>query len=248
MKIAVCLSNVPDTTTKIKFVNGKNFDTAGVQWIINPWDELALTRAMELKETAGTNIESITVITVGLAHTEPTIRKALAIGADEAIRVNLEPLDSYSTASQIAMALKDKNFDLILAGADSSDYNGFSTGSMVATLLNIPVLSAVTGLQINNNSCEIKREIDGGYEKISGKFPLVAVVQKGIAINPRIPAMRGIMTARTKKIEVLEPANVLPMIQFENFELPKAKAACKLIGADNVPELIALLRNEAKVI
>lgn len=247
MKILVCLGHVPDTTTKVKFVDGKALDKNGVQWIINPWDEFALTRAIELKEDAGNPVNSVTVITVGGKDTEPTIRKALAIGADEAIRIDAEPSDSWFVAAQIAEAVKDKEFDIILAGTDSSDYNGSMTGGMLAEFLGISSASAVSGLVINGNDIEITRDIDGGSEKLSIECPFVAVVHKGIAKEVRIAAMRGIMMARKKALNVITPVSVEPLTEFESFELPKPKPPCRMVDAGNVAELVDLLQNEAKV-
>jgi len=249
MKILVCISNVPDTTTKVKFINNnKELDVTGIQWVINPWDELALTRALELKEASGGVIQSVTVIHVGPASSEATIRKALAMGADEAIRVNTEPKDAYMVAAQIAEAIKKENFDMVLCGIESSDFNGSMVGGMVAEFLNIPSISAVSGVFFENGQWIINREIDGGKEKLTTEFPVVLIVQKGIAKEPRIASMRGIMTARTKPIKVMEPVAVEPLTQIQSFELPKPRAACKFIDADNVKQLVELLQNEAKVI
>lgn len=248
MKILICLSNVPDTTTKIKFKEGKEFDSTGVQWIINPWDELALTRALELKEKYKGVIEKITVITVGEVSAETTMRKALAVGADDAIRVNTVPIDSYYTAYQIAEAVKNDGFDLILAGIDSSDYNGGATGAMVAELLNIQSISSVSNLDIDNNEFVVKREIEGGYEILKAASPLLAVVQKGIAIDPKIPAMRGIMMARKKKIKIVEPVDCENLVSFESYEMPQPKGDCKMIDPENLNELVKALREEEKVI
>lgn len=248
MKIVVCLGNVPDTTTKVKFGEGKELDKTGIQWVINPWDELALTRAMELLEDSGNPVSSVTVVTVGGANAEPTIRKALAIGADDAIRIDTDPTDAYAVAAQIAEAIKDKGFDLILAGIESSDYNGSAVGGMLAEMLDISSVSAVSGLKINGSEVEITRDIDGGKEQVSVQTPLVAIVQKGIAKEPRIAAMRGIMMARKKPLEVVPAAAVETLCDFVSFELPKPKPPCKMVDAENVAELVALLQNEAKVL
>ena len=204
MKILVCISNVPDTTTKVKFIDNKEFDSTGVQWIINPWDELALTRALELMEGSNGAIEKVTVINVGEASSEPTIRKALAIGADDAIRINAKPGDAYFVAGQLAEAIKKDPYDIILCGIESSDYNGNAVGGMLAEFLNYASVSAVSGINYENGQFSINREIDGGKETLSVKLPFVAVVQKGIAINPRIPSMRGIMMARKKPLQVAD--------------------------------------------
>ncbi len=249
MKILVCIGNVPDTTTKVRFNNDKTaFDETGVQWVINPWDELALTRAIELKEQSNGKITSVTVVNVGKASTEPTIRKALAIGADEAIRVDLDSTDSYVIAGQIAQAVKAENYDIIFCGKESSDYNSSAVGEMLAEFLEIPSISAVSGLDIINDEIIVKREIDGGKETIGISSPVLVVVQKGICINARIPAMRGIMMARSKALKVVQPANIDSLVNMSVFELPEAKTACKVVDAEDTDKLIEMLRNEAKVL
>ncbi|PIP55377.1 MAG: electron transfer flavoprotein subunit alpha [Bacteroidetes bacterium CG23_combo_of_CG06-09_8_20_14_all_32_9] len=249
MKILVCISNVPDTTTKIKFVNNNTtFDINGVQWIINPWDELALTRAIEIKEANAGAVENITVINVGLKTTEPTIRKALAIGADKAIRINAEPKEAYSVAFQLAEVIKKEKFDIILCGIESCDYNGASVGGMLSEFLDYPSISAVSFLNIENRQLKLKREIDGGYEVISIITPFIGIVQKGIAKDARIPNMRGIMMAKTKPLQVVEPVQVDNYTEFVSFFHPKPKTACKKVDPENVKELVNLLHNEAKVV
>jgi len=249
MKILVCLSNVPDTTTKAKFVDDNTaFDTTGVQWIINPWDELALTRAIELKSDAANSIENITVITVGEKDAEPTMRKALAIGADDAVRIDAQPKDAYFVAAQIAEYVKNNPFDLIFSGIESADYNGSSVGGMLAEFLNISSVSAVSGVNIDSGQVKITRDIDGGHEEVSAELPTVVTVQKGIAKEPMIAAMRGIMMARKKPLNVVEAIEVEALTEVVNFELPQPKPACKMIEPENVKELVALLQNEAKVI
>ncbi|GAB4284251.1 MAG: electron transfer flavoprotein subunit beta/FixA family protein [Marinilabiliales bacterium] len=248
MKILVCISNVPDTTTKIKFIDNKELDTTGIQWIINPWDELALTRALELKEASNGAIEKVTVIHVGEVSAEPTIRKALAIGADDAIRVNAKPADAYFVAGQIAEVVKKEPYDLILCGIESSDYNGNAVGGMLSELLDIASVSAVSGIDYENQNFKVYRDIDGGKETLSVSLPFVAIVQKGIAINPRIPSMRGIMMARQKKLNVVEPVAFDVLTEYQNFEMPPSKGACKFIDPENISELVNLLQNEAKVI
>lgn len=249
MKILVCISNVPDTTTKIKFAAGNtSIDTAGIQWVINPWDELSLTRALELKDDAANGIKSVTVIHVGPAASEPTIRKALAIGADDAVRVNAEPLDAYYTAAQIAEVVKKEQFDVVFCGIESSDFNGSTVGGMVAEFLGVPSVSAVSGIKFENGQPVLTREIDGGKETVTVPAPCVAIVQKGIAKEPRIAAMRGIMMARSKPVKVFEPVAVEPLTHVIEFEKPAPRAACKYIDAENPRQLIELLQNEAKVI
>ncbi len=248
MKIFVCLANVPDTTTKIKFADQK-FDETGVQWVINPWDELALTRAMELKEDSGTPVNEVTVVTVGTSSSEPTIRKALAIGADNAVRIDAEPIDSYFVAFQLAEYLKnEEGAYIVFAGIESSDYNGSAVGSMLAEFLDVPSISAVSGLEMQGDQIKIFREIDGGHEVISMSDPFVTIVQKGIAIDPRIPAMRGIMMARKKPLNVVAAVECSPLTEMLSFELPQPKPPCKMIDADNAKDLIDLLQNEAKIL
>ena len=249
MKILVCISNVPDTTTKVKFVeDNTKLDTTGIQWVINPWDELSLTRALELKDDASTGIKSVTVAHVGLAASEPTIRKALAIGADDAIRINAEPMDAYYVAAQLSEIIKKEQFDIIMCGIESSDYNGSSVGGMISEFLGISSVSAVSALKVENGKPVIVREIDGGKETVSVPVPFVAIVQKGIAKEPRIAAMRGIMMARTKPVRIYEPSPVEVLTEVVIFEKPSPRAACKYIDAENPKQLIELLQNEAKVI
>jgi len=249
MKILVCISNVPDTTTKIKLTaDSKNVDLTSVQWIINPWDELALTRAVELRETQSSVVQSVIVATVGTAETEATLRKALALGADKAYRVDTKAMDAWFVANQLAEVVKKENPDVIFTGVESSDFNGSAVGGMLAELLDINSVSSVTSFHIDNGQVIISREMDGGQEHIAPALPLLAVVQKGIAIEPRIPAMRGIMMARQKPLEVLPPVEIQALVVTETYELPKPKSACKMIEAEKAEQLIQLLHNEAKVI
>ncbi|MCF8235721.1 MAG: electron transfer flavoprotein subunit beta/FixA family protein [Bacteroidales bacterium] len=247
MKILLCISNVPDTTTKIRFKDdNKEFDASGVQWIINPWDELALTRALELKEGSGGKIEKISVALVGDKSTEPTIRKALAIGADDAFRIDSEPKDSYYVANQLKELAKD--FDIVMCGIESADYTSSAVGGMLSEMLEWPSVSSVSSLEIEGDEVKIRREIDGGQEVVSAELPFVAIVQKGIALEPRIPAMRGIMMARKKPLNVVEPIQADVLTAYESFELPPPKADVKLVDEENVKELVELLKNEAKAI
>jgi electron transfer flavoprotein beta subunit len=245
MKILVCISNVPDTTTKVTFTeNNTKFNTQGVQFIINPYDELALTRALEITEKDG---GTVTTITVGLADTEATIRKALAIGAHEAVRINAEPTDAYFVAEQIAAYAKNENFDLILTGRESIDYNGGLVCGLLAEMLGWPSVNVVTKLDIANGVATMVRDIDGGKETVSCKLPLVASAQKEFT-EPRIPNMRGIMAARTKPLKVVEPTGSEKTSATIAFELPPAKGSCKMIPAEQAEQLIDLLHNEAKII
>lgn len=244
MKILVCISHVPDTTSKINFVeNSTKFDTNGVQFIIGPYDDYALARAIEIKEaTPGT---MVTVINVGLADTEATIRKALAIGADDAIRVNAEPTDSFFVATQIAEHAK--GFDLVLMGRESIDYNGGVVHAMVGELLGVPSISPVMKLDIEGTKVKMAREIEGGKEMVEANLPLVAGCQEPIA-EWKIPNMRGIMSARTKPLKVVEPKAIDKSVVVQKFELPAPKGAIKMISADNVAELVTRLKTEAKVL
>ncbi|MEW6470441.1 MAG: electron transfer flavoprotein subunit beta/FixA family protein [Bacteroidota bacterium] len=244
MKFLVCISNVPDTTSRITFTDNKAFNASGVQFIINPYDEIALTRALELKEALG---GTVTVINVGGATTEPNIRKALAIGADDAIRVNAEPTDAYFVATQIAEAAKKNSYDVILTGRESIDYNGAQVAPMLAELLGLPCVTVATKLDIAGSEATVEREIDGGKEVLSVKTPFVLSAQKGMA-EPRIPNMRGIMSARTKPLQVMEPAGDARLTESVYYEQPPAKQAVKLIDPNNVEELVNLLHNEAKII
>ncbi len=247
MKILVCISKTPDTTAKIAFTdNNTKFDSNGVQWIINPYDEwYALVRAIELKEKDPSTI--IHLISVGAADAEPIIRKALALGGDEAIRVNIESHDSFVIASQIAEVAKSGNYDLVMTGKETIDYNGSSIGGMVAELLGLPYVSLATKLEMNGTTATVTREIEGGEEVCETSLPFVISCQKGMA-EPRIPNMRGIMAARTKPLKVAEPISVEALTSISGFGLPPAKAGVKLIDPDNVEELVRLLREEAKVI
>ena len=247
MKILVCISKTPDTTAKIVFTdNNTKFAEAGVQWIINPYDEwYALVRAIELKEADPST--TIHLITVGGADADPIIRKALALGGDEAIRINTEPTDPYLVASQIATVAKEGGYDLVFTGKETIDYNNGSVGGMLAELLDMPYVALATGFQVAGNTATIKREIDGGEETVEASLPLVVSCQKGMA-EARIPNMRGIMAARTKPLKVVEPAQVESLTSVAEFGLPPAKAGVKLVSPDNVEELVRLLHEEARVI
>ena len=249
MRILVCISNVPDTTTKVKFsTDNTSFDDSGVQWIINPWDELALTRAMELKEDASNPVSNVTVVTVGPPTVEPTLRKALAIGADDAIRVDADSADAHFVAAQLAAVAANGDFGVILCGIESSDYNGSAVGGMISEIMSIPSVSAVSGFNFEGEEVVLSRDIDGGKEEVSVAAPFVAVVQKGIAKEPRIAAMRGIMMARKKPLQVVPAADAESFTAYQTFAMPEPKAPCKMVDADNVKELVNLLQNEAKVL
>ncbi len=248
MKILVCISKTPDTTAKIAFKNGNTqFDDSGVQWIINPYDEwYALIRAIELKEKDASTV--LHLINVGGADSDPIIRKALALGGDEAIRVNTTNLsDSFYVASQIAEAAKSGGYDLIFTGKETIDYNNSSIGGMVAELLDIPYVSLAAKFELNGTTAIIIREIEGGEEVNEVPLPVVVSCQKGMA-EARIPNMRGIMSARTKPLKVVEPVAADSLTSIQSFELPPPKAGVKLISTDNIAELVRLLHEEAKVI
>jgi electron transfer flavoprotein beta subunit len=245
MKILVCISNVPDTTTKVTFTdNNTKFNTTGVQFIINPYDELALTRALEITEKQG---GTVTAINVGLVDAEPSIRKALAIGANDAVRVNAEPTDAYFVAEQIAAYAKQEQFDLILTGRESIDYNGGLVCGLLAEMLGIPSVNVVTAIDVENGVAIMERDIDGGREKINCKLPIVASAQKELT-EPRIPNMRGIMAARTKPLKVVEATGSEKTSATIGYEMPAPKGSVKLIPAEQAEQLIDLLHNEAKVI
>lgn len=245
MKFLVCISNVPDTTTKISFTpDNKEFNKAGVQFVINPWDEYALTRAIELKEAAG---GTVTVLNVGEADTEPNIRKALAIGADDAIRVNAHPQDAFFVAEQIAAVAKEGQYDVILMGKESIDYNGFQVHGMVGEMLGIPTIAPAQKLDLSGSTATLEREIEGGKEIVTVNTPFVASCQQPMC-EPRIPNMRGIMTARTKPLKVVPAVGEPARTQVAEFALPPKKQGVRLIPAESAGDLIKLLRNEAKVI
>ncbi len=248
MKILVCISHVPDTTSKINFSdNNTKFDTNGVQYVINPYDEFVLTRAMWFKEKQGA---TVTVINVGQASTEPTLRKALAIGADDAIRINAEPTDGYFVAKQLAEVAKSGGYDLILAGKESIDYNGGMVPGMLAAMLDYNFVNACIGLEVSDNKATVMREIDGGKETLATDLPLIIGGQKGVVEEKdlRIPNMRGIMMARKKPLQIIEPVSFEALTAAKSYEKPASKSECKMIDKDNVDELINLLHNEAKVI
>ena len=245
MKILVCITHVPDTTSKIQFTaNNTKFDTTGVQFIIGPYDDYALARAVELRDQTG---GTLTALNVGEIETEPTLRKALAIGADDAIRVNSVPKDSFFVATQIAHYAKAGGYDLILMGRESSDFNGGMVHGMVGEILGMPSFSPVMKLDLDGTKVKMAREIEGGKEMLEASLPLIAGCQEPIA-EWKIPNMRGIMSARTKPLNVVEPVSQETQAEAGNYLLPPAKGAVKLIDKDNVKELVRLLKNEAKVL
>ncbi len=248
MKILVCISHVPDTTSKINFTdNNTKFDTNGVQFVINPNDEFGLTRAMWFKEKQGASVD---VVNVGGPETEPTLRKALAIGADSAIRVNTPATDGFQVAKQLAKVATDGGYDLIIAGRESIDYNGGMVPGMLAALIKANFVNTCISLEVEGNEAKAIREIDGGKENVTASLPLVIGAQKGLVQEKdlRIPNMRGIMQARQKPLNVMEPVDAEAQTTVEKFEKPAPRGNVKLIDPDNLDELINLLHNEAKVI
>lgn len=246
MKILVCISKSPDTTSKVAFTDGNTkFDENGVQYIVNPYDEwYALVRALEIKEAGG---GQVTIVTVGAATDEAVIRKALAIGADEAVRIDADPKDAYYTAMQIANYAKTNGFDLILTGKETINYNGSQVGGMIAEELDLPFVSLAEKLEVNGSTLTLDREIAGGVQVIEVSTPAVVSCAKGMA-EQRIPNMRGIMAARTKPLTVVAPVAIEELTSYVNYTMPNAKSAVKMINPENMDELVELLHNEAKVI
>ena len=246
MKILVCISKSPDTTSKVAFTDGNTkFDENGVQYIVNPYDEwYALVRALEIKEAGG---GQVTIVTVGAAADEAVIRKALAIGADEAVRIDADPKDAYYAATQIAEYAKSNGFDLILTGKETINYNGSQVGGMIAEALDLPFVSLAEKLDVNGSTLTLEREIAGGVQVVEVSTPAVVSCAKGMA-EQRIPNMRGIMAARTKPLTVVAPVAVEDLTSYVSYTMPNAKSAVKMINPENMDELVELLHNEAKVI
>ena len=248
MNILVCISNVPDTTSKINFIDeNKTFDTNGVQFIINPNDEFGLTRAIWLQQKSGAKV---TVVTVGDVSCEAILRKCLAIGADQAIRIDTVPTDGFYVANQLADLCKKENYDLIIVGRESIDYNGAMVGGMLASLLSFPYVSNCIHLDLDGSTVSLQREIDGGKETLSANLPVILGAQKGLVEESDliIPNMRGIMQARQKPLSIQSPSNIEAATTVEHFEKPNPKGPVKLVDANDVDSLIELLQNEAKVL
>jgi electron transfer flavoprotein beta subunit len=248
MKILVCISSVPDTTTKISFTEGNTqFNTQGVQFIINPYDEFGLTKALQLKEANG---GSVTVLHVGPAANDPVIRKALAIGADDAVRIDTDAIDAMQVAQEIANYAKDQSYDIIFTGRESIDYNGGMVPNLIGAILDIPAVSPCVGMEVDGSSATMNTMVDGGKEKVKANFPIVVGSQKGLVEENelRIPNMRGIMMARSKPLNVVAASGAEAVQKVKGYELPPEKAACKMIDPNNVDELVSLLQNEAKVL
>lgn len=247
MKILVPISNVPDTTSKIAFTNGDTqFNTAGVQFIINPYDEwFALVRALELKEAG--KAEKVTLLHVGLADSDATIRKGFALGADDGVRIDADSQDAYFVAEQIAKYAKDNGYDLILTGKETINYNGSSVGAMIAGFMDLPFISLATKLEIEGNKASLEHDVDGGIQVVECELPLVASCAKGMA-EQRIPNMKGIMAARTKPLTVLSATTTEALTSVKSFALSAGRTTCKMIDENNMDELVNLLHTEAKVI
>lgn len=247
MKVLVCISSVPDTTTKIAFTdNNTQFNTQGVTMVINPYDEwYALVRALELKESGAAT--AVHLVSVGANDSEAVIRKALALGGDEAFRIDAESKDPYVIASQIAEFAKSENYDLILCGKETTDYNNGAIGAMLAEQMDMNYIGFATKLDITSGSVTANREIEGGEETVNAPLPLVVSCQKGMA-EARIPNMRGIMAARTKPLKVIAAAAINPLSEIVSYEMPPAKTGVKMFTVDQMDELVAALHNEAKVI
>lgn len=246
MKILVCISKAPDTTSKIDFTDGNTkFNESNVQYIVNPYDEwYALVRGLELKEANG---GSVTIITVGTQADEAIMRKALAIGADEAVRVDAEPSNGLFVAQQIAKYARENGFDLVLTGKETINYNGSQVGGMVAELMDAPFLSLASKMEVNGTTATVELDVKGGKQVAEVNLPCVVSCAKGMA-EQRIPNMRGIMAARTKPLQVVAADAVNGGSEIVSYELPPAKAECKMIDPENMDQLVELLHNEAKVI
>lgn len=246
MKYLVCISKAPDTTTKISFTDDNTkFNETGVQFIVNPYDEwYALVRALELKEANG---GTVAIVTVGEADNDPIIRKALAIGADEAHRINCAATDAYQVASEIAAFAQENEFDMVFTGKETINYNGSQVGGMIASLLDLPYISLATKLEMDGNAATIERDVQGGTEVVSVDVPFVVSAAKGMA-EQRIPNMRGIMAARTKPLNVVEPKGEEALTAITNYTLPAEKGEVKLIDPENPQELVEMLHNQSKVI
>jgi len=249
MKVLVCISSVPDTTHRVSFSdNQTRFETKGVQWIINPWDELALTRAMDLKEDNNNEVSEVIVINVGSADTEPTLRKCLAMGADKAIRIDTVPKDAFQTAKQIATLAQKEDFNFIICGIESGDYNSSSVGGMIAQFLDTVSISSVSDIQFKEGKAIVERDVPAGKEYLIVEGTAVLIVQKGFATEPKIPNMRGIMMARQKPLDVIVAIEAEALTEYVSFELPQPKAKVKMVNADQMSELVNLLNREAKVL
>ncbi len=246
MKLLVCISKAPDTTSKVAFTdNNTRFNESGVQFIINPYDEwYALVRALELKETLG---GTVTIINVGKTDNEQIIRKGLALGADDAVRIDLDPADAWQVAANIAAYAKAGAYDIILTGKETIDYNGGVVGGMIAELLDLPYVALAAKLDVDGNKLHIAQEMEGIKQMVTVAMPCVVSAQKGMA-EARIPNMRGILASKSKPVEVVQASVTDVKTPVKGFALPPEKTGCKLISAEQAAELVQLLHNEAKVI
>ncbi len=246
MKVLVCISNVPDTETKIRITpDGSSVNISAIKWVINPWDELALTRAVELKKEHPHLIESITVVTVGKTETVYNLRKALAMGADKAIQIDAVPHDAWFVARQISEIIKRDSFDIVLTGIESSDFNGNAVGYMIAGLTEYVCISNVSSIVIEDNLFVIERETEGGKEKLEAEVPFIAVIQNGVASAPGIPSLPGVLRARNKPVEVIQPVKEDQLIEYNNYELPVLKRECILIASTDIYDWVKKLYYEA---
>ncbi|WP_222165982.1 electron transfer flavoprotein subunit beta/FixA family protein [Edaphocola aurantiacus] len=247
MKILVCIAKAPDTTSKISFTdNNSKFNEAGVTFIINPYDEMyALVRALELKESGAAS--EVHLVSVGDASTDAIIRKALALGGDSAFRIDAESTDPYAIAAQIADLVQKNGYDIVLTGKESIDYNNSAVGASIAGILDYNYIGSASKLEVSGGAATVSREIEGGEETSTASFPVVIACQKGMA-EPRIPNMRGIMAARTKPLTVVPAVAADTLTNIVSYELPPAKQGVKLFTIDQMDELVAALKNEAKVL
>ena len=248
MEIVILLSVVPDTTVRVRLTEEGLPELSQVPLVINPWDELALTRALELKDDPATGVEQVTVLHAGPAAHEPVLRKALAMGAGTAVRIDGDPRDAWEAATLLAAYLKENPYDLVLAGVESSDYNGAATGLLTAELAGITSVAAVSSVEVRDGTILLTRDPEGGREKVRVSAPVLAVVQKGIAREPRMPSMRGIMMARRMPVTVVQAKETQPLTEIRYYEMPPPKPPCRMIPAEEAGKILDLLENEAKVI
>jgi len=246
MKLLVCISKAPDTTSRISFTDGdKRFDESGVQFIVNPYDEwYALVRAVELVEAHG---GSVTTIIVGDSTCDPIVRKALAIGATDAVRIDASPTDSSQVARLISNYALDKSYDIIFTGKETIDHNSSAVPAMIAECMDLPYVAFATSIEVEGQVSTLHCESGGGTNNVSVTGAFVLSASKGMA-EQRIPNMRGIMSARTKPLAVVAPSEVTPTTEVSKFTLPPAKGDCVMVDADNAADLVRLLREEAKII
>ncbi|HEY6807716.1 MAG TPA: electron transfer flavoprotein subunit beta/FixA family protein [Gemmatimonadales bacterium] len=250
MKIAVCIKRVADSETRVKTAaDGKSLDDAGVKFILNPYDEFAVEEALRRKEAAGAG--EVVVIALGGAAAQETIRTALAMGADRGVLLQTDavPADGFQTAAAIAAELKDKGWDLILCGKVAIDDSSQQVGPMVAELLGLPCVTAVSKLTLDGAAGVAEREIEGGIEVVTFPLPAVVTADKGLN-EPRYPALKGIMAAKKKPLDVHQVKLDAGAIEVLAMTPPPERKEGRLLGegAAAVPELIRALREEAKVL